>query len=147
MRLAMATAKEAAMSFEAVKVSMRQDGKGSYITLALHPNQVPLDLFAAPAGSRFGCALVHIDENEEPVKGRDAEEGDKAMASAGMLCRNLRFQQWIHREGLALDISEDGAIAALRQHCGITSRTELKTNREARKIFLDLAKQFQTAKL
>jgi hypothetical protein len=147
MRLAMATAKEAAISFEAVKVSMRQDGKGSYITLSIHPNEVPLDLLAARVGSRFGCALVHIDENEEPVKGRDAEEGDKAMASAGMLCRNLRFQQWIHREGLALDISEDGAIAALREHCGITSRTELKTNREARKVFLDLAQQFQTAKL
>ena len=143
----MATAKEAAISFEAVKVSMRQDGKGSYITLSIHPSEVPLDLLAARVGSRFGCALVHIDENEEPVKGRDAEEGDKAMASAGMLCRNLRFQQWIHREGLALDISEDSAIAALRGHCGITSRTELKTNREARKIFLDLAQQFQTAKL
>jgi hypothetical protein len=147
MRPATVKAKDAAMSFEAVKVSMRQDGKGSYITLAIHPHQVPLDLFAAPAGSRFGCALVHIDENEEPVRGRDAEEGDKAIASAGMLCRNLRFQQWIHREGLALDISEDGAIAALREYCGITSRTELKTNREARKVFLELAQQFQTAKL
>lgn len=140
-------ARDAAMSFEAVKVSMRQSKDGTYIVLAIQPNDVPLDLFAAPAGSRFGCALVRINDHEEPVKGPDTAEGDKAVASAGMLCRNLRFQQWIHREGLALDISEDGAIAALREHCGIISRTELKTNREARKTFLALAQQFQTAKL
>lgn len=136
-------ARDAAMSFEAVKVSMRQSKDGTYIVLAIQPIDVPLDLFAAPAGSRFGCALVRINDHEEPVKGPDTAEGDKAVASAGMLCRNIKFQEFLHDQYDALDISEDSAIDCLKNLCAIDSRAELKTNRAARRAFFDVVEKFE----
>ena len=50
--------REMAMAFEAKKISMRQDGKGIYITLSIHPSDVPVDLLSQPVGSRYQMAMV-----------------------------------------------------------------------------------------
>jgi hypothetical protein len=135
--------RDAAMSFEVIKISMRQSKDGTSIVFAIQPNDVPLDLFAAPLGSRFGCALVKINDHEEPVKGPDAVEGDKAVASAGMLCRNIKFQEFLHDQYDALDISEDSAVDCLKAQCAIDSRAELKTNRAARRAFIGIVEKFE----
>lgn len=136
----------AAIHFEAVKVSMRQDGKGTYITLAIHPNEVPLDLLAAPSGCRFVVAMVQTNDHGEPVKGQDADDGDRAVQSAGMLCRNPLFQKWMEDQGHAFIADEHNATEGLKSFCKIESRSELKTNRSARELFLKLREEFNASR-
>lgn len=132
----------AALAFEAVKVSMRQVRDGAYITLSIHPSELPVDLFMAAVGTRFQCALVILNDHDEPVAGKDTDEGDRAVKAAAVLAKNPNFQNWIQRQGHTFSSSEEDAAAGLRGICGIESRSELKTNREARKIFHDVQSEF-----
>jgi hypothetical protein len=134
--------RDATMSFEGKKISMRQDGKGTYITLSIHPGEVPMDLLAQPVGCRYQIAMVLMDDHDQPVKGRDMEEGDRAVQSAAMLCRNPKFQQWMVRVGLAVFASEEACTDGVRVFCKVESRAELKTNHEARANFIALRERF-----
>ena len=131
------------MSFEGRKISMRQDGKGTYITLSIHPGEVPMDLLAQPVGCRYQIAMVLLDDHDQPVKGRDMEEGDRAVQSAAMLCRNPKFQQWMVKVGLAILASEEACADGIRAFCDIESRAEFKTNRAAREKFVALKERFE----
>ena len=135
--------RDAAMSFEGKKISMRQDGKGTYITLSIHPGEVPMDLLAQPVGCRYQIAMVLLDDHDQPTKGRDMEEGDRAVQSAAMLCRNPKFQQWMARVQLAIFASEEACSDGVRAFCNIESRSELKTNRDARERFFGLRERFE----
>lgn len=135
--------REAAVHFEAVKVSSRQTKEGTFITLCIHPNEVPVDLIAAPVGLRYVVAMVQTDDHGQAVKGKDADEGDKAVQSAAMLCRNPKFQRWMCDTGLAFGTSEADCSDGVRDHCGIESRTQIKTDREARKKFEELRRAFE----
>jgi len=135
--------RDAAIHFEAVKISTRQNKDGTYITLAIHPSEVPVDLIAAPVGLRYVVAMVQTNDQGEPVKGKDADEGDKAVQSAAMLCRNPKFQKWMMNRSLSFGVSEDDCIAGVRMYCNIQSRSELKTDRHARKLLDELKREFE----
>lgn len=135
--------RDMAMAFEGKKISMRQDGKGTYITISIHPGEVPMDLLAQPVGCRYQIAMVLLDDHDNPVKGKDAEDGEKSVQSAAMLARNPRFQKWMDRVGLAVVPTEDACADGIRHFCGIESRAELKTNHEARKLFHELRNRFE----
>lgn len=130
------------LKFEAIKTSMRQDGKGTYMTLTIHPDEVPVDLLAARPGSRYMVGMLPVDDHDRPVKGKDLEEGERAVQSAGMLCRNIKFQKWMVQQGYALGLSEQECSEALKEYCQIESRAELKDNREARRVFIELRDRF-----
>lgn len=131
------------MKFEAIKTSMRQDGKGTYMVLTIHPDEVPLDLLAARPGTRYMVGMLQVNDHDEPVKGRDMSEGDRAVQSAGMLCRNIKFQKWMSHSGISFGTSEDECIAGLKAYCEINSRSELKENREARQLFNEIKERFE----
>lgn len=131
------------LKFEAIKTSMRQDGKGTYMTLTIHPDEVPVDLLAARPGTRYMVGMLPVDDHDQPVKGRDMEEGERAVQSAGMLCRNIKFQMWMLHNGYALGASEYECSEGLKGHCKIDSRAELKDNREARAAFKKLKEAFE----
>ena len=137
-------AREAALHFECVKVAVRQNKDGVYFTLSVHPHEVPVDLMMAPAGTRYVVALVQTDDHNQPVKGRDEEEGDRLVQSAGMLCRNPSFQRWLHDKGYIFEISEFETTTFLREYLGVESRAEIKTNREARRLFGKLRERFES---
>jgi hypothetical protein len=136
-------ARAAALHFEATKVSMRQDGKGCYITLAIHPSEVPVDLFGAHPGSRFMVAMALLDDHDNPVKGPDTIEGERAVQSAAMLCRNPKFQKWVYTKNFAMTVDEESAANAIKDLCSIDSRADLKTNRDAREIFMRIKQEFE----
>jgi len=131
------------LKFEAIKTSMRQDGKGTYMTLTIHPDEVPVDLLAARPGTRYMVGMLPVDDHDQPVKGKDMEEGERAVQSAGMLCRNIKFQKWMAEKHYAFGMSEEDCTEALKQHCGIESRSELKDNRDARATFIKLRESFE----
>lgn len=135
--------RDAAINFEAVKVSLKQDKSGIILTLAIHPNEVPPSLFTDWVGSRYIAALVKLDDEDKPVEPPDAAEGRKAVQIAGTLCREPKFQRWLVSQGVTFDASEEAAAAAVCDVLGIDSRSELKTNAAARKEFQDIVARFK----
>lgn len=135
--------RDAAINFEAVKISLKQDKSGIILTLAIHPNEVPPSLFTDWVGSRYIAALVKLDDEDKPVEPPDAAEGRKAVQIAGTLCKRPEFQRWLVSQGMVFDASEEAAAAAVCDVLGIDSRAELKGNADARKAFLDLVEEFK----
>jgi hypothetical protein len=120
-----------ALQFEARKVALKQDRTGYILTLSLHPDEIPEDLLRDFVGTRYGCALVRIndDESAHPHKNR--------VQQAGMLCKTESFQLFL---GMT---NEDEAAVELCRRCGIESRTELHGNKVAQIIYDGLVKEFE----
>jgi hypothetical protein len=135
--------RDAAINFEAVKISLKQDKTGIILTLAIHPNEVPPSLFTDWVGSRYVAALVKLDDEDKPVEPADAMEGRKAVQVAGALCKRPEFQNWLVGQGIIFDASEEDAAGAVCDIVGISSRAELKTNAAARKQFYEIVDKFK----
>lgn len=141
-----ADALAAALTFEGVKIAMNQDKNGMVLKLSIHPNDVPKDLLTAWVGSRFQVVMVLLDEDGSPVKGPDTNDGEKAVKSAVMICKNERFQEYVHRQEFVDEISEEAAADAIYLYCDISSRSELKANEKARKEYWKLIENFNEAR-
>lgn len=128
--------------FEAVQISMTKDRNGFVLKLAVNRDDAPEDLLRDPVGQRYLIVAVRLNDQDEPVAGKAQEEGNFAVKAAAMLCVDERFQTWLAEQQLIDDLSEEAAVDWVRGHCGITSRSELKTNAEARKRFLALRQEF-----
>jgi hypothetical protein len=117
-----------ALQFEARKVAMKQDRTGFVLTLSIHPDELPEELIRDFVGSRYGCALVRIQDDESPTPYVNRVQ------KAGMLCRYPAFLEFI-AEQTHCSVDEDGAAEWLCKHCGVTSRSELNGNPLAQKLF------------
>ncbi len=129
--------REAALSFEAVKIGMTQNKDGIILRLAVHPQECPPKLHTDFVGQRYGVALVALADDETPKHAPELEEIKKLKASAGALCRDTDFQVFLGAE------SEDAATDILRTKLGIQSRTEFDNNADARVAFVKLREEFQ----
>ena len=120
-----------ALQFEARKVALKQDRTGYVLTISIHPDEIPEELLRDFVGSRYGCALVRIQDDESPTPYVNR------VSKAGMLCRHTMFQDFVEAN------SEDDAAASLCKRCGIASRTELHGNSTAQIAFDELIKEFE----
>lgn len=143
--------RSAAVNFEAVKTSMSQSKQGTILRLALHPNEVPPSLHTDWVGSRYMVAMVKLNDEDKPEISDQQRETDRLVASAGMLCRNPEFADFMHDRGymddnayieVAYDGKEGATVDTLRKTLDITSRSELKTNSQAREKFKSLSEEF-----
>jgi hypothetical protein len=132
-----------AVNFEAVKVSMSQNKDGVMLKLSIHPNDCPPSLHADWVGSRYIVALVRLNDDDTVVEDKEKAAGRKAVAIAGSMCRNPKFRDWLHDNGISSGIGEDPAIEGLKRHLAISSRSELATDLEARRRFMDLVGAFE----
>lgn len=132
-----------ALNFEAVKVSMSQNKEGIQLRLAIHPNDCPQSLHTDWVGSRYMVALVKLAHDDTVEHRPSADAGSKAVATAGTICRNPRFQSWLVRMGIASKVSEDDAVDGLKAFLLIESRKELSTDADARKRFNGLLDSFK----
>jgi len=129
-----------ALMFECQKIALKQDAAGFVLTLRIHPDDIPDELFRDVVGSRYGCALVKVGDDEEPVTYLDRVQ------KAGILCRDRDFQFWVYNEFNADGVTEQDAINAIYMFCGIESRAELNSDVEAQKTFDELIKQYEQFK-
>ncbi len=129
--------REAALSFEAVKIGMTQNREGIILRLAVHPQECPPKLHTDFVGQRYGVALVALADDETPKHAPELEEIRKLKASAGALCRDTDFQVFLGAE------SEDSATTILRTKLGVQSRSEFDDNADARVRFVNLREEFQ----
>jgi hypothetical protein len=139
--------RDAAMGFEAVKVSMSQDRNGIILRLNVHPNDCPPELHTDWVGTRYMVAMVRLNDEEEPETREEFQRVERLIASAGLLCRNPEFGEYLHDCGLIEDIDpfkiESAAVAAVRKYCGIESRSEFRSNPDARSKFEKLREDFR----
>jgi len=112
-------------------VSLKQDRTGYVLTLSLHPDEIPVELLRDFVGSRYGCALVRIQDDESPT------QYSNRVQQAGMLCKREDFQDFLGVLG------EDDAAAELCERCGISSRSELNGNEDAQMAFDSLVLEFR----
>lgn len=129
-------------SVEMMKISFRQDAKeGMVICFAVDPAYMPEQLWKAPIGSRFACALVQIDDNEKPVPPKPKAEKEKKKQNANVMraaiaCGEVPFQNFLLKTHpdhwkYAFGEGRDKAANALRAILGIDSRKALATDPDA----------------
>jgi hypothetical protein len=124
------------LQFEGVKVALKQDKTGYVLNLSMHPDDVPEELLRDFVGARYQVVMVRLDGHEEPMDRQREYEGDRAIRIAGLLCRDPKFWQYLHEDNQILEATEKEATDWLRDYLNIPSRSELKTNPQAR-IMLD----------
>lgn len=139
-----------ALSFEGVKVSMSQDKNGIILRLNVHPNDCPKELHTDWVGTRYMIAMVRLNDDDTPDD-RGYVEIQKLIASAGLLCRNEGFYEFLSASGIVRHTShttemENECIDAMKKICGIKSRTEFRDNETARKKFEALRNDFMVWK-
>ena len=130
------------MQFEALKVALKQDKTGYVLTLCMHPDDIPTELLRDFVGARYQVVMVRIDGNEAPIA--DDFDGDKAVRSAGILCRDESFWRFLNEDNQIFEAKEKDATEWLRLYLGVHSRTELKTNSKARANLELIMKEYRT---
>ena len=128
-----------AIQFEGVKVALKQDRTGYVLALSIHPDDVPIELLKDFVGARYGVAMVRIDGNEQPMD-RQEQDGDKSIRVAGMLCRDPDFWKYLYADSQIMFENEKESTEWLRDYLNIQSRSELKTNVQAREMLEKLHK-------
>ena len=135
--------KRATINFEAVKISMRQDKHGHILVLSVHPEDVPESLFRDWVGSRYQVAMVQLDDNEEPIVPKQKTDGERAIARAGLMCKDKDFQRFVGERCGFIDFTEAETVAYVREYIGVESRKELMDNKEARDKLSELVDMFK----
>jgi hypothetical protein len=126
-----------ALQFEARKVAMKQDRTGFVLTLSIHPDDLPEELMRDFVGARYACALVRIQDDETPTPYVNRVQ------KAGMLCRNVVFQEFISERFTGRSVNEEEAADELCKQCSITSRSELNGNKKAQEMFDSIVLDFE----
>jgi hypothetical protein len=125
------TAVHNAISFEVKKDGLQQRQSGDW-QLRFTVSAVDMDqrLSVAPMGTRFACVLVEVNDDETPVNHR-AVERDKwrdlgPAKQAGIRCKDPMFWAFLEEELHFGSVrSEPFAAQIVREHCQVTSRSEL----------------------
>jgi hypothetical protein len=148
------TAASNALSFEVKKDGLQQRQSGDW-QLRFTVSAIDMDqrLAAAPMGTRFACVLVELNDDESPVDHK-AVDRDKwrdlgPTRQAGMRCKEPLFWAFLMEELHFGNISnEQRAAQAVRNHCGVSSRSELAEpgNHHPRTRWHDLDHAFQAWK-
>ena len=145
--------KDLAYNFEAVQVALRKDKNGYNLVLCVHPDDVPVGLLRDRVGTRYGVAMVRINDQEEVDIKPTELEGKRLVKSAIMSCKEPEFWEVLMNEIeesnhflmessyhlMTDDIdSEDKCSKALKGFLNIESRKELATNAMAQAKFKEL---------
>lgn len=130
------------IQFEGMKTALRQTKDGYSLTLAVHPDDLPDDLMRDFVGSRYMVVMVRIGDNEQPMNRQLEFPGDHAVKTAGMMCRDPEFWEWIRVKSEVQVSSEKECAEWLSDYLSIQSRKELKEKEEVRERFEKLRKAF-----
>jgi hypothetical protein len=130
------------INFEGVKVALKQDKTGYVLTLSLHPDDIPEELLRDYVGARYQVVMVRLDSNEAPMDRQAEFDGDKAIRVAGLLCRDPKFWKFLFEDSQIWEEDEESCTNWLRDYLVVESRTELKTNAEARNRLKQILKEF-----
>jgi len=120
------------LQFEALKMALKQDKDGYVLTLRMHPEEIPEELLRDFVGAHYQVVMVRLNSDSLPMDRQDEYSGERAVRLAGTLCRDPNFWKFLSEHMEILEEDEDHAAEWLRESLGIRTRSELKTNHEAR---------------
>jgi hypothetical protein len=135
--------------------ALRKSRDGIIVSFVLHPDDVSKALMNAPIGARFLAAMVEIVDDQEPhampgemmpVNSSVEERKEPGLSRvAGIHCNDPDFRKFL--VNYFEDISDEErtpewAAKHVREFCGVESRRELDTDKEAASAFRTLLDQF-----
>lgn len=130
------------LQFEAVKIAMKQDRSGIVLTLNIHPDEVPESLMRDFVGARYQVVMVRLNGEDKPMN-RDHEYSRDPVRTAGILCRDKQFAQYLFEKEEIFEKKEADVIEWLKGEIGIESRTELKESQIKANKFWSINEEFQ----
>lgn len=130
------------LQFEAVKIAMKQDKTGHILTLNIHPDELPTDLMRDFVGARYQVVMVRLNDENRPMS-RDQEYSRDPVRTAGILCRDKQFAQYLHDKEQIFEKKEADVIDWLKVELDIESRTELKEDLQKAKKFWAIYQEYQ----
>jgi hypothetical protein len=130
------------LQFEATKVALKQDKTGYVLTLSMHPDDIPEDLLRDFVGARYQVVMVRLDGNEQPMDRQEEFQGERSIRIAGLLCRDKEFWQYLYEDTQIIEANEKEATDWLREYLHIASRSDLKTNHNARLMLDSLHREY-----
>lgn len=133
------------LTFEAVKIAMKQDKTGHILTLNVHPDEVPEPLFRDYVGARYQVVMVRIGEDNKPMI-REQQLAPDYVRMAAMLCRDNSFHLFLVDSGHTFEDTEAAATEWLKEWLGVTSRADIPASANAIKKLLSLYEEFQAWK-
>jgi len=130
------------LQFEAVKIAMKQDKTGIILTLNIHPDDLPVDLMRDFVGARYQVVMVRLNDLDKPMS-RDVEYSRDPVRTAGILCRDKQFAQYLFDKEEIFEKKEEDVIEWLKGEIDIESRTELKEDQQKAKRFWAIYEEYQ----
>jgi len=130
------------LQYEAVKVAMKQDKTGIILTLNIHPDEAPESLMRDFVGARYQVVMVRLNGEDKPMN-RDHEYSRDPVRTAGILCRDKQFAQYLFEKEEIFEKKEADVIEWLKGEIGIESRTELKESQIKANKFWSINEEFQ----
>jgi hypothetical protein len=130
-------------NFEAVKVALKQDKTGYVLTLSLHPDEIPEELLRDYVGARYQVVMVRLNGSEQPMDRKEEFEGDRSIRIAGLLCRDPKFWKFLFDDSQIFEEDEESCTEWMRDYLNVQSRSELKTNEDARKRLDKIYKEYK----
>lgn len=133
------------LNFEAVKIAMKQDKTGHILTLNIHPDEVPEELFRDFVGARYQVVMVRIGEDNKPMV-REQQLAPDYVRMAGMLCRDKSFHLFLVDGGHTFEDTAEAATTWLKEWVGVTSRADIPKSQNAITKLLAIYEEFQAWK-
>jgi len=130
------------LQFEAVKIAMKQDKTGHILTLNIHPDELPVDLMRDYVGARYQVVMVRLNDENRPMS-RDQEYSRDPVRTAGILCREKQFAQYLFDKEQIFEKKEADVIEWLKMELDIESRSELKEELQKAKKFWAIYEEYQ----
>jgi hypothetical protein len=124
--------------FEGKVDSVSRSKRGTFIRLEI--SEAPAELLGLQPGQRLMIGASPIGDFDE-----DVGDGERAVQTAGILCRSSAFWKYIEtrsRYGETIS-SEEEAAKWLREKLGIDSRSDLKHDEAARTQLRKYNESFQ----
>tara|TARA_Y100001937_G_scaffold53512_1_gene73781 strand:- start:1034 stop:1450 length:417 start_codon:yes stop_codon:yes gene_type:complete len=125
-----------ALHFESIKMALKQDATGFVLTLRVHPDELPEELFRDFCGARYIVAMARISDDETPVSYKNRTK------EAGILCKNKSFWEYLSSEIGEEVSSESSAVKVLYSICAISSRVQLNNSAKAKKAFDNMMENY-----
>jgi hypothetical protein len=143
--------RDAAVSFEAIKLGLSQDKNGLVLKLSIHPSDMPKDVVLDPLGARYQVAIVKLDDQDRPVVSQEKNETERLLSRSYALCRNPRFGNFLLRKmggGKPKDanaLDETNIRELLLRATGVEHRSAIRTDEVARERFKVIFREFEEA--
>jgi hypothetical protein len=128
-------------NFEAVKVAIKQDSSGYILTLRMHPDEVPEPILRDFVGARYQVVVVRIADDSTPMN-REQELGRDMVRSAGILCRDKSFWQFLVESSQIFGTNEYEATEWLKKTLQVASRSDIAKDAVATSRFYSIKQEF-----